>query len=155
MSAPRASAPTFYHVGIVTADIDDAVEKYSNVFDLAFAPILTSEGVRFTGAYEAEHDIRWAFSVDGPPYIELIQGVGDDLLSAAGGDRIHHIGRWAPHGQVAALKSKMGDYISIDRPGLEGNSVWFADPSHFRGIWVELVDEGTKDEFQTWLASAG
>jgi NAD(P)-dependent dehydrogenase (short-subunit alcohol dehydrogenase family) len=49
MSAPQASASTFY----------------SNVFDLTFAPILTSEGVRFTGAYEAEHDIRWVFSIEG------------------------------------------------------------------------------------------
>ena len=155
MSAARGSAPTFYHVGIVTADIEDAVKKYSDVFGLTFAPILTSEGVRFSGAYEAEHDVRWVFSVDGPPYIEFFEGNGDSFLSAAGGDRIHHIGRWAPHDEVADLKSRIGDYISAVRPGLEGNSVWFPDPSHFRGIWVEMVDEGTKAEFQAWLASAG
>jgi catechol 2,3-dioxygenase-like lactoylglutathione lyase family enzyme len=155
MSAARASAATFYHVGIVTADIEDAVEKYSNVFDLTFAPILTSEGVRFTGAYEAEHDIRWVFSIDGPPYIEFVEGQGDGFLSAAGGDRIHHIGRWASKDQIAAVKSRVGEVITIDRPGLDGNNVWFADPSLFRGIWIEMIDDGTQGEFEAWLASAG
>jgi catechol 2,3-dioxygenase-like lactoylglutathione lyase family enzyme len=143
-----------HHVGIVTADIEDAVEKYSHAFGLTFAPIRAREGVRFTGAYEAEHDIRQVFSVNGPPYIEFVEGQADGFLSAAGGDRIHHIGRWAPHDQIAAIKSQVGEVITVDRPGLDGNNVWFADRSLFRGIWIEMIDEGTKGEFEAWLASA-
>lgn len=64
------------------------------------------------------YEVHWTFSRQGRPYIELIQGQGDDLFSLA-----------------------------------HESNVWFADPSRFRGIRIELVNEDTRNDFEAWLAS--
>lgn len=161
-TSPSATSPTttspFFHVCILVADIEDAVERFSEAFDMTFAPILTSD-MEFHGASNERDALRWVFSRQGPPYIELIEGQGDGLLSLAAGERLHHIGRWAPPAQIADLKSRFGEAVTITRPGFAGN-LWFADPALFYGIWIELVDEGFRpvleslsSETDTWLAA--
>jgi hypothetical protein len=162
-TSPSATNPTttlpFFHVCILVADIEDAVERFSAAFDMTFAPILTSD-MEFHGASNERYALRWVFSRQGPPYIELIEGQGDGLFSLAAGERLHHIGRWAPSDQIDALKTRFGAAVTVTRPGFAGTGLWFADPALFYGIWIELVDEGfrpvldsLRSETDTWLAS--
>jgi hypothetical protein len=148
------STAPYYHTCLLVADIEDAVQRFSTGLGLAFAPILTTPDVRLHGAYQGEYELRWTFSREGPPYIELIEGQGDELFSLRQGERLHHLGRWAPSDQIAAVKSRVGEVLTVSSPGSEGN-VWFADPTLFHGIWIELIDEGTRGDFEAWLASAG
>jgi ketosteroid isomerase-like protein len=144
--------PPYYHVGILVADIEDAVERFSTALDLSFASIVTTDGVRLHGADEAEYKLRSTFSRQGPPYIELIEGQGEGLFSLADGERLHHIGRWVPPSQIAAVKERLGGTVVIASSGA-GYSVWFAERAALRDIWIELVDEGSRSEFERWLAA--
>jgi Glyoxalase/Bleomycin resistance protein/Dioxygenase superfamily len=92
--ADATSTAPFYHVGILVADIEDAVERFSTALDLAFAPILTTPGVRLHGVDEGEYEVHWTFPRQGPPYIELIEGQGDGFFSLVQGERRSEFEIW-------------------------------------------------------------
>jgi hypothetical protein len=144
-----------YHVGILVANIEHAMARFSSSLDLTFAPIRATRSAQLRGLVDEGYDVRWAVSRHGPPYIELIEGQGDGFFSLAGVERLHHIGRWAPSNHIGAAGSPVGEAITITTPGLDGANVWMADPKRFHGIWIEMIDTARRGEFHKWLASPG
>ncbi|MGH7897958.1 MAG: hypothetical protein ACREQQ_08390 [Candidatus Binatia bacterium] len=97
-----------FHVGILVANLDEAIERFSLAFGLTFAPIgeMRSE---LHGAFETACVVRATYSREGPPYIELIEGQGDGLFSLARGEGVHP--------DVAAVAA-----LALTAPAHEGKS---------------------------------
>jgi methylmalonyl-CoA epimerase len=127
------------HVGIAVADLEAAVEEYRS--GLGVEPILR-ETVPHQGV---EEDL---FRV-GSSYIQLLGALGPDTpvgrFLARRGEGVHHVGYRVADVSDALRRLADAGVPLIDqapRPGSRGTMVAFVHPRGFRGVLVELVQEG-------------
>src|SRR5258706_8986527 len=86
---------TLFHVGILVADLDVAMRKFSDVFGITFGSVQEMT-VNSHGTFEGKIKMKVAYSMEGPLYIELIEGSDRDcLFSLKNGEGLHHLGVWS------------------------------------------------------------
>lgn len=74
----------YYHVGIIVEDIEAAMAELSGALGVSWPePHISQYG---------EWTIKVAYSVEGPPYIELIEGEPGGPWDTSRGPRLDHIG---------------------------------------------------------------
>src|ERR1700761_4262833 len=74
----------FFHVGVIVEDIDAAIEELSRALGLEFNEPHES-------TYGDSH-IKVCYSLQGPPFLELIQGEPGSMWSTTGGPHADHVG---------------------------------------------------------------
>jgi len=127
------------HVGIAVADLESAVREYG--IALGVEPV-HRERVQDQGVEEV-------LFAAGSSYIQLLGALGPDTpvgrFLERRGEGIHHIGyRVTDIGSVLDRLRSAGVPLIDDspRPGSRGTTVAFVHPKGFRGVLVELVQEG-------------
>ena len=137
-----------YHVGILVRDITDARHRFSAALGITFGPV---EPRVLTYTSSERDEIRLCYSVEGPPFIELIEAAGNGLFGLQHPDGVHHIGAWVTDaaGHCAALQAR--DVAvdrrlqSVDGPyGRSENFVWFNAPADLCGVRFEFVDDSMR-----------
>jgi catechol 2,3-dioxygenase-like lactoylglutathione lyase family enzyme len=136
----------FFHTGIVVADID-----------VAMAELSRSLGVTWKGGWPAVHhlhyfgadqdvELRIAFSVQGPPHVELIEAK-EDTLWPPESYGTHHLCYWSDDavGDGAGLEAVGYERLS-GIPGVGGG--YFRSPS---GVTVELLTADYHQRLVSWL----
>jgi catechol 2,3-dioxygenase-like lactoylglutathione lyase family enzyme len=127
----------FFHVGILVRDIDQAAQDFSALLGLRFeavraAPVVTGEVNRF------------CYSLQGPPYLELVQMTGSGIWGPAVGEGLHHIAFAEPDvpGRCAAFASP--DLTSGADTVVQGEGgaarVIFTRPQMLHGIRAEYLE---------------
>jgi catechol 2,3-dioxygenase-like lactoylglutathione lyase family enzyme len=90
-------AETFWHIAVLVRDLEAAIEKFSRVLNIEFREPTVAET---PGMYEDGEvkttSLRLAFSIDGPPYYELIESAGTGMFGNDQPEGVHHIGVWNP-----------------------------------------------------------
>ncbi len=78
----------FYHIGIMVEDIAAAMTELSGVLGLTWEKVNTID--------QGPWAFKVAYSVEGPPYIELTEGKAQPghPFDTTNGPRIDHIGYW-------------------------------------------------------------
>ncbi len=150
-SEPLAALGPAGHIGIVVEDLDTAISTFSHVVgrfrklpnDPAGVPIQTAEGTSVV-------DLRAAYSIAGPPFIELIQGVPGTLWDRRDGPYVHHIGYWVPPDEMEKTSARLTEL------GLP----WLAKRPHEPGqvprilyhasgdLRIELIDARRREELR-------
>ncbi|HYT78420.1 MAG TPA: methylmalonyl-CoA epimerase [Actinomycetota bacterium] len=127
------------HVGIAVTDLDAAVEEYRAA--LGGEPV-HREVVREQGVEEV-------LLLAGTSHIQLVAPLGPDTpvgkFLQRRGEGMHHVGyRVADVATVLERLRAMGVPLvdQAPRPGSRGTTVAFVHPRGFRGVLVELVQEG-------------
>jgi len=127
------------HVGIAVRDLDAAVAEYRAAFGLE--PV-HRERVEDQGVEEV------LFAV-GTSYIQLLAATGPDTPVGRHlerrGEGVHHVGYRVDDLEAVLAALKAAGVPLVDerpRPGSRGTTVAFAHPKGFRGVLVELVQEG-------------
>jgi methylmalonyl-CoA/ethylmalonyl-CoA epimerase len=127
------------HVGIAVADLESAVREYGVALGV---DVTHRERVDDQGVEEV------LFRA-GSSYIQLLGSLGPDTpvgrFLERRGEGIHHVGyRVADVGSVLDRLRSAGVPLIDDapRPGSRGTTVAFVHPKGFRGVLVELVQEG-------------
>jgi catechol 2,3-dioxygenase-like lactoylglutathione lyase family enzyme len=139
----------FFHVGILVADLEAAVERFSKVFGLEFADI-GDMPVSLHGAEEGDVTLRATYSRQGPPHIELVEAHGDGIFSAKHGDGVHHIGVWSP--EFSAYDPGRCLPVSVRVNMMPGDpSMWLSDPADLHGTRIEYVDERGRAQLEAWI----
>jgi len=96
--------------------------------------------------------VRFAFSVGGSPYVELIEAQGEGLFDRAGGLGVHHVGAWvedtdaarARHAEVGlATRARFVDPDEVERVAYAGDGT----------ITVESVNARLRPDYEAWLAA--
>lgn len=127
------------HIGIAVSDLDAAVAEYRTSFGVE--PV-HREVVQAQGVEEV------LFRV-GASYIQLVSALGPDTpvgtFLEKRGEGMHHVGYRV--GDVAAVLERLRAQgvplvDQAPRPGSRGSTVAFVHPRGFRGVLVELVQEG-------------
>jgi methylmalonyl-CoA epimerase len=137
---PAASVLTDVdHVGIAVRDLEAAVSAYAAAFGIepAHREVVESQGVE-----------EVLFAV-GTSYVQLLGALGPDTpvgrFLERRGEGLHHVA-YRVDDLAAVLASLRDDGVRLiddaPRPGSRGTSIAFVHPSAFRGVLVELVQEG-------------
>ena len=149
-----ADAP-FYHVGILVADFDAAVEKFSSIFGITFAPPMdapvTMQGV--DGPFDVH--VKATYSLEGPPFIEIMEGTpGDGIFGLDQGEGVHHLGVWTPSWDEYGNREPHRCLPVCQRvhmiPGADP-TMWLTDPADLFGVRVEFVDQAMKPMLGEWI----
>jgi methylmalonyl-CoA epimerase len=127
------------HVGIAVADLEAAVAMYASAFGLQPAH---RERVEDQGVEEV------LFAV-GESYVQLLGALGPETpvgrFLERRGEGVHHLAYRVEDVAAALASLRAQDVPLIDdapRPGSRGTLVAFVHPKGFRGVLVELVQEG-------------
>ena len=127
------------HVGIAVRDLDAAVDEYRRGFGME--PV-HRERVEDQGVEEVMFKV-------GTSYIQLLGPLGPDTpvgrFLQRRGEGIHHVG-YRVDDVGAVLQRLAGEGVPLvdrePRPGSRGTTVAFVHPQGFRGVLIELVQEG-------------
>jgi catechol 2,3-dioxygenase-like lactoylglutathione lyase family enzyme len=132
------------HVGFIVEDLDAAIARFSEVLGITFNDPQTVHLNHIHDPVERQGMLKVAFSVEGPPHYELIQGDGQGIYTmAGGGEGMHHIGLWETDlekrlPELAKKGFKMEARVHLDNGFLLTS---FNDPADLHGVRVEFVDD--------------
>jgi hypothetical protein len=134
---PAANAPLFWQVGLVVANLEESMDELSRVLGAEWGTIVERVA--------AGTALRFVFSKQGPPYIELIEGPPGSQWDSSLGSRLDHIGYSV-------------DDLSAEREALERNGARIVVDGQAHGhrfnyhlvpktnLRIESVEDGNDDE---------
>jgi catechol 2,3-dioxygenase-like lactoylglutathione lyase family enzyme len=132
-----------FHIALVVPDLDRTMRDLSRTLDLHWRePTERESGSPFP---------RTVFSVEGPPFYELLQGPSGGPWDGSDGPRFDHVGYWSD--DLEADKRRLahqGVEVEVDGATLMGTPFgYFRDPAN--GLRFELVDVSVRRElYQRW-----
>jgi hypothetical protein len=142
-----AANSAMYHVGLVVADLEETAAQYTDLFGMEWAtPRRTTLPVIVDGE-RVEPELIVSYSVNGPPYIELMQELSGDVW-AADALRLDHIGFWTPDLDAAVAQFKQRGLPSVVREVAERNRFSFHRSGG--GTWLELVASSFEAPLTAW-----
>jgi len=140
-----------YHVGIVVTDLERAMEQLGASLGVRWpAPQFRQRRFR-AGERRFEAGLRFVYSIEGPPHLELIEGVPGTPWDPRAANSIHHVGVWVDDltsaaGQLVAAGAPIE--LTYDTPTLES----FTYHVMTAGLRIELVDASRRAGVEAWLA---
>ena len=144
---------SFFHVGVVVADLDQAVARYSDVLGVDFTEPAVFDIPRLEDPLPHPFKLTAVFSRTEPPYYELIQAEGDGIVSIAQAGRILYYGVWEPD-MAGRLDRLRAQGVGIDAAfRMDAESVPFAvitAPS-LLGARIEYVSTADIGPIEQWV----
>jgi hypothetical protein len=140
----------FYHVGFIVPELGQAQRDLSSTLGLSWASQQRRDLPVMVEGATVQRDISFVYSIEGPPYIELI-GANEPPWSAQ--DGLHHMGIWSED-VVADMEALIAEKYTVAATGLnrKGYTGGFAYLNSPTGILLELVDARGQASFDAWLA---
>jgi catechol 2,3-dioxygenase-like lactoylglutathione lyase family enzyme len=138
-------ATPIYHVGILVHDIDAAAERFGELLGIEFVDPASFPLVGRTPNGLLTSQVTLAFSIGGPPFIELIKTEDDGgPFDKSRGEGLHHIGAWTDD-----VDARLAHFASLGAPTEiaiagtdDGNGpalVAFAQAETVHGVRIELI----------------
>lgn len=127
-----------YHFGLVVENLEQARAELTAALGLSWArDQCRSVCIEWAGVAQAL-DMAYAYTVEGPPYLEIIEQRPGSLYDKLG---LHHIGLWSddPAGESSRLAGLAWPRESV---GLAPDGTWAGALYHrgTSGLRVEVVD---------------
>ena len=143
-----------FHIGIIVPDMSRGMADIARRFGCEFPdPRDANVRVRYRGV-ESQVAVKYAYSMQGPPYIELIQSVTGTVWEAPSGSRIHHLGVFCNNieDEIAKLESEGFTYeaASLGPDGSMQGAQYINSDTLVR---LELIRGETRDGFMKMLQS--
>lgn len=135
----------YYHVGLVVTNFEAAIRTLGPILALHWAIPQTLS--------IPEGELRYTFSREGPPHVEVLQGPPATIWATDGRPYLHHLGYWsADFDADCQLLESLGLELIFDG-AVVGRKVAYYQ-THY-GFCIELVDEDRKRVTARWLESNG
>ncbi|MCY4622789.1 MAG: VOC family protein [bacterium] len=140
------------HTALAVPDLEAAMSVYGNALGLTWArPQQRAIRIR-VGAGDLTTEIRFTYSRQGPPHLELIEGAAGTIWAPVSG--LHHIGLWSHQLEIdAAQLEHRGmalEAAGLSRSGEQPSGFTYHRSAH--GLRVELVDAAARAAFEHWFA---
>ena len=82
-----------FHMAMAVPDLARAMDELGQALSLTWAPVRDIEMQLVSPAGEdLKTPIRAVYSLQGPPYLELVTGEPGSMFSVVDGPRLHHVG---------------------------------------------------------------
>ena len=128
-----------YHVAAIVADFDRALEEMGRELGITWAEPRSGPG-----------GFRATYSRQGPPYLEIMQGVSDprSVFTIEGGPRFHHVGIHVADWAAEVERRKTAGW-ELERQLAEG----LCFMKNGMGLRFEIVDVARREWLWEWLHS--
>jgi catechol 2,3-dioxygenase-like lactoylglutathione lyase family enzyme len=135
----------FFHVGILVRDVEAARADFTAKLGVEFEPV--------HGQKIATGETTWfCYSLQGPPYLELVEMTGTGSWSPEQPEGFHHIGVSDP--SVSARCTLFGDGVDLIAQADDGYPrVVLTPPEALHGVRVEYFDAAVASQFLGYLGS--
>jgi hypothetical protein len=132
-----AAIGNLYHVGYLVPDLLAAMEEFGRRLECTWAPpFQMNTGFELPDGGTDDRVTRFAYSMEGPPFLELIQVIDDpaSIFSEPSGGGFHHVGVYAERwrDEVARLSD---EGMRVERIGQ--GLAFVQDPA--TGFRIEVV----------------
>jgi hypothetical protein len=138
-----SSDEPFFHVGIVVADIGAAQTELTAALGLHWQPVWERPIENAT--------LRVTYSIEGPPFIELIEANGSTDWDASGGPHLDHLGYFSDDVDADGERlAAQGIAVSLDGAG-RGLGPWRYHRAPRSGLQFELIGPELRAQMEaTW-----
>jgi len=138
-----------FHFGVVVEQLETSMKTLGEGLGIDWALVQVRTQVLRTKAGVVRHEpIRFTYSSDGPPHLELIESAGDSVWETSLPGTLHHIGVFTR--DVAAAPGPGYELeFGGGRDELPVGFAYYVAPA---GVRVELVDGSRRAQFQAWFA---
>lgn len=144
----------FFHIGIIVADLDKAIADFGRVFKVRFnPPSVLPIGMVWKGS-TIKHNVRVTYSIDGPPYLELIESHETGYYSLERGKGIHHVGLWVPDLEKTMSANERFRMLDIEATlpnKATGCVTSMSAAASLHGVRLELIDERRRPGIEAWI----
>lgn len=132
-----------FHVGILVKDIEEAVADFGDRLGTRFEPVHSQQ--------VGDETVRLCYSLQGPPYLELMEMTGAGVWSPDQGEGLHHIGLTDP--SVPGRCAAFGEVDVITSSGDGSPLVAMTRPAALHGVRIEYLDANVGARFLGYLRS--
>ena len=145
-----------FHIGIIVPEIEAGMAEIGKRFGVTWPrpPSAGEVSVR-TEAGTAAASVVTVYTAEGPPYLELLQGVPGTVWEAGPGSRIHHIGAFVDDldDEVARLTAEGAQLeATLD---LQGGLLAVAYMNSDLGVRLELLPSTMRENIIRRTAPEG
>ena len=141
-----------YHIGLIVPDLGAAMGQYTATFGFSWAPTHESRPEVIVDGERRQAEIAVTYSVQGPPYLELVQERRGSIWGADG-LALTHVGFWAEDlsaGRRALDESGLVARVRDD--DRDGRPARFSYHPFAGGLWIELVHTSFREQLADWIA---
>jgi len=141
-----------HHVGAVVENLDTAMEIASRDLGVTWAPVQEGAPRVRTAAGEvvAEH-LRFTYSVEGTPHLELIESLDARLWRPGPPGSLHHLGAFVEDLAAETARIIAGGLDLEFGGGADEQPEGFAYFLAPAAIRIELLDGRRRPDFERWL----
>lgn len=150
---PTAAPPSFFHVGMVVPDLEEAVKRYTDVLGVQFTEPAVFDVPRLEDPYPHPFELTAAFSMTEPPFYELIQAEGEGICSLAHAGKILYYGVWEPDmgGRLAQLRAQGVGIDAIFRTEAEAEPFALITAPDLLGGRIEYVGTDAAEPIEEFV----
>jgi hypothetical protein len=141
-----------YHIGLTVPDLGLAMEQYTAAFGFSWATTHESRPEVIVDGERRQAEIAVTYSLQGPPYLELVQERRGSIWGADG-LTLTHVGFWAEDldaGQRGLEASGLA--ARVRDAGQDGRPARFSYHAFAGGLWIELVHTSFQAQLADWIA---
>jgi lactoylglutathione lyase len=141
-----------YHLAFVVPSLERAMAELGTAMNLTWAPVTSRSLTVRSDDGDAPASVEVTYSFEGPPHIELIEGVPKTPWSLSTVGRVHHIGLWVADLEAESARlEELGmrqQAAGVDALGEITGFSYHASPY---GVSIELVDAARRPAFEAWM----
>ena len=154
MSAAAIDYGRAYHHGVRVADLDAAMAELGDTLSLTWCePQRRDQQVWLPEIGPTAIPLRFTYSMQGPQYLELLEGEPGSIWDGREQPGLHHIGVWSDDvaGETEALIGR-GWSLRLAQTSPDDGYGAFTYVQPASGLIVELVTTAVRPMFERWFA---
>jgi catechol 2,3-dioxygenase-like lactoylglutathione lyase family enzyme len=148
------SIKTFFHIGIVVADLDTAISYYSKYLGVEFTrPSNMKAYIEGPNNLSYEQNVVACYSRSEEPYYELIQAGGDGIFSEKNTNQIFYFGMWESdmNQRLISLREQGVGVAAIMREAANGPIIAIITEPDAIGGRIEYVSDALRLPIAAWV----
>lgn len=149
------TATNLFHIGVLVRDMDEAAGRFSKALGLTFKePAIAHVDTFEQPSGTTPLDLRITWSIQGPPYLELLESQDKEGLYGYHQEGLHHIGLWEPDPERLLEKLLgLGLRSEATQWTAEGRILaTYTAPEEMYGTRLEVIDAARRPGMESWLA---
>lgn len=142
-----------FHTGYIVRDLSVGMERLAHALGLTWASVESHDFPVLQDGREASYPIRFTYSVEGPPHVELVEGAPGSPWHTTDVLRMHHLGFWSDdvNGDADRLAAS-GFPVAVQGVGEQPARPRFSYNGRAGEVLLELVTSRSRPAMERWLA---
>lgn len=142
-----------FHSGYIVRDLSEGMERLTDALGLTWAAVESHDFPVRQDRAEVPYPIRFTYSVQGPPYVELVEGASGSPWHTTDVLRMHHLGFWSDDvTEDAARLVAAGFPVVAQGVGASDTTPRFSYNGWSGEVLLELVTSRSRPAMARWLA---